>query len=79
MAELAGQRITGTPMSERELFSRALENIRSLRDCYRGLAISRMDERWLVPARAMEELEDNTKNLMVAKYKPFLLLPRHMS
>ncbi len=63
-------------MSERELFTRAIENIQGLRDCYRGLAHMRNDERWLVPARAMEQLEDQTKRLMVAKHRPFLILPR---
>lgn len=72
-----GQRITGTDMSERELFVRAIDNIRSLRDCYRGLALKRGDERWLVPARLMENLEDNTKKLMVAKHVPFLITPRN--
>lgn len=76
MPELAGQRITGTPLSERDLFLRALDSIRTLRDCYRGLGLLRTDERWLVPARAMEELEDRTKRLMVAKHRPFLIRPR---
>jgi hypothetical protein len=71
-----GQRITGTDISERELFVRAIDNIRSLRDCYRGLALKRGDERWLVPARLMEGLEDNTKRLMLAKQMPFLITPR---
>lgn len=78
MPELIGQRITGTEVTERDLFLRAIENIRSLRDCYRGLALKRGDERWLVPARAMEELEDRTKWLMTARQTPFLLLPRRM-
>ena len=76
MAELAGQRITGSPMNERELFGRALDSIRTLRDCYRGLGLLRNDERWLVPARMMEQLEDQTKQLMVAKHRPFLIIPR---
>lgn len=79
MPELAGQRITGTPLSERDLFLRALDSIRTLRDCYRGLGISRRDERWLVPARMMEQLEDQTKALMVTKHRPYLIIPRHLS
>lgn len=73
---LIGQRTRGTELSERELFGRAIENIVALRDCYRGLALKRGDERWLVPARQMEVLEDATKKLMSAKQVPFLILPR---
>lgn len=73
MAEFA----SGNPLTERELFGRALESIRILRDCYRGMAHSRRDERWLVPARMMEQLEDRTKELMVAKHRPFLIIPRY--
>ena len=65
----------GTHLSERDLFARAIHSIQNLRDCYRGLALSRNDERWLVPARMMEQLEDNTKRLMVAKQRPFLITP----
>ncbi len=79
MSEIAGQRINGRRLSERDLFVRAIENIVSLRDCYRGLALSRGDERWLVPARLMERLEDQTKRLMVAKQHPFLIIPRNVS
>lgn len=73
-----GQRMFGRTMSERELFTEALGNIKRLRDCYRGLALSRGDERWLVPARLMEELEDRTKRLMTQRQTPFLILPRRM-
>ena len=76
MPDIPGQRITGTPMSERELFGRAIEAIHNLRDCYRGLSLSRNDERWLVPARFMEELEDRTKRLMTMRHTPYLILPR---
>lgn len=76
MPELTGQRITGTNLSERELFGRAIENIAALRDCFRGLALLRGDERWLLPARQMEALEDATKRLMTARQVPFLILPR---
>lgn len=79
MSEIAGQRINGTRLSERDLFVRAIENIQSLRDCYRGLGLMRGDERWLVPARLMERLEDQTKALMVAKQRPFLITPRHFN
>lgn len=71
-----GQRMFGRTMSERELFSEAIANIKKLRDCYRGLALSRNDERWLVPARLMEELEDRTKKLMTQRQTPYLILPR---
>jgi nitrate reductase beta subunit len=76
MPEIAGQIIEGRQMSERELFVHAIQNIKQLRDCYRGLALSRGDERWLVPARMMEELEDRTKRMMTARQSPFLILPR---
>lgn len=73
---LIGQRTRGTELSERELFGRAIENIVALRDCFRGLALKRGDERWLVPARQMEALEDATKRLMTQRQVPFLILPR---
>lgn len=76
MTELAGQRLSGTDMSERELFQRAIHHIQNLRDCYRGLALKRGDERWLVPARFMEELEDRTKRLMVQRQAPYFIAPR---
>lgn len=75
MPEIDGQMIVGTALSERDLFQRAIHSIQSLRDCYRGLALKRGDERWLVPARMMEQLEDQTKKLMVAKQRPFLITP----
>ena len=78
MPELNGQIISGSSLSERDLFVRAIHHIQNLRDCYRGLALNRGDERWLVPARMMEQLEDNTKRLMVAKQRPFLITPRKM-
>ncbi len=76
MPEIAGQRITGIDVTERELFARSIHHIKSLRDCYRGLALKRGDEHWLVPPRMMEELEDRTKRLMTARQTPFLILPR---
>lgn len=71
-----GQRMFGRDMSERECFAEAINCIQKLRDCYRGLSLLRRDERWLVPARMMEELEDRTKRLMVAKQSPFIITPR---
>ena len=78
MPEIGGQRIIGTGLSERDLFQRMLHHTQNLRDCFRGMALSRGDERWLVPARMMEQLEDSTKKLMVAKQRPFLIPPRRI-
>jgi hypothetical protein len=73
--ELGGQIISGSSLSERDLYARMIHYIQNLRDCYRGMSLSRGDERWLVPARMMEQLEDSTKRLMVAKQRPFLITP----
>lgn len=76
MPELSGQLHSGSAMSERDCFQQAVHHVQCLRDCFRGLALLRGDERWLVPARNMEGLEDGIKRLMVAKHRPFLIMPR---
>lgn len=63
-------------VSERELYNRALDHVRGLRECFRGLALHRGDERWLMPARLMDALEDNVKSMMFERAARWLM-PGH--
>jgi hypothetical protein len=62
--ELAGQLQSGTPMSERECFHRALYHLNGLKACMSGLANSRKDMRWLIPVRICNQIEDSIKKLI---------------
>lgn len=75
MSDIQGQRHTGTPMTERDCFQRAIFHLSGLRDCLRGLALLRGDQRWLLPARVTEQLEDNIKRMMTRRAHPLLILP----
>ena len=75
MSELAGQRISGSPMTERECFQGAIHGIQTTRDCLRGLALLRNDMRWLVPVRLLESMKDHIERLMVRKEQKLLWLP----
>lgn len=63
MPELAGQRHTGTPLTEKECYSNAIEGLRMARDSLRGLALLRGDGRWLLPVRLLEEIADRVTKL----------------
>lgn len=76
MPELAGQIRSGRPLSERECFVEAIGHLKGLRDCLRGLALLRMDQRWLLPVRLTEHLEDAVTRMMNRAGKPPLLIPR---
>ena len=76
MPELAGQLRSGTPMDERTCYVEAIGHIRGLRDCLRGLALLRMDQRWLLPVRFCEQLEDTVKKMMNRGGKVPILVPR---
>ena len=76
MPEIAGQRITGSSMTERDCFIRAIAAIRELRDCLRGLALLRNDQRWLLPVRVTEQLEDAVKRMMTSTRSKLLILPQ---
>ena len=73
--EIAGQRITGSPLSERDCYARAIYHIQGLRECLRGLALLRNDLRWLVPVRFAEQLEYNVRRMMTARQSKILVLP----
>ena len=62
-------------MSERDWFLRAIAAIRDLRDCLRGLALLRNDQRWLLPVRVTEQLEDSIKRMMTSTRAKLLILP----
>lgn len=72
---LIGQQTKGTALDERALYGRMIEYTAMMRDCYRGMALLRGDERWLVPARQMDALADATKRMMTSRQTPFLILP----
>jgi hypothetical protein len=76
MPELNGQRHVGSPMSERDCFVEAIGHIRGLRDCLRGLALLRNDQRWLLPVRVTERLEDSVKRMMTSTAAKLLILPQ---
>lgn len=75
MPELIGQRVSGTPLSERQCFELAIEHCHGLRDSLRGLALLRADTRWLIPVRLIEKMEDSIRKLMVKGGPRIVLLP----
>ena len=75
MPEIAGQLITGRPMTERECFQGAIHGIQTTRDCLRGLALLRNDMRWLIPVRLLDTMKDSIERLMIQKERKLLWLP----
>jgi hypothetical protein len=70
MPELLNQRISGTPMSEKDCFERAIFHATGLRDSVRGLALLRHNDTnhafgWLAIVQVLDQLVDNIKKLMV--------------
>lgn len=70
MDGLMGQRQHGTPMSERDCYTRAIHHAQGLRDCCRGLAMLRADDQnhafgWLAVVKILEQLVDNIQKLMM--------------
>ena len=70
MPELANQRVSGTPMSERDCYQQAIYHARALRDCMRGLAILRADDAnharaWLSIVQNLDMMQDLIQKLMV--------------
>ena len=63
MPEIAGQRITGTPLSERECFQRAIEGLSDASHALRGMAALRKDARWLIPVRILDQVIDRIRRL----------------
>ena len=69
------QRFSGTPMTEVECFTRAIDHLQSASNCFRGLAQLRGDMRWLLPVRIMDQMVDKIKVMMVKPGKSLLWLP----
>lgn len=70
MSELLGQRQHGTPLSERDCYTRAIHHAQGLRDSLRGLALLRADDQnhafgWLTVVQNLELMIDLIQKLMV--------------
>ena len=61
----------GSNISEPELYGHMVHYTQKLGECYRGMAHKRGQEKWLLLARLMGEIEHNTKLLMFAKDEPY--------
>jgi hypothetical protein len=61
MPEIAGQRTTGSQLSERQCREIILDGLRRARVGFEGLAALRLDARWVVPVRLIDDLMDATK------------------
>lgn len=64
MPEIAGQIHTGRPLSERECFQHLLFHINGVKTALHGLAVLRMDTRWVMCVRIMDKVEDSVKRLI---------------
>jgi hypothetical protein len=67
--------ISSTPLSEPELYSRAIDHLASASACFRGLAAHRKDARWLLPVRLLDEITDRVRRLMTRGGSRLLWLP----
>lgn len=76
MPELEGQMQSGSPMSERDCYQRALFHLNGLRTSLRGLVAARRDMRWLLIVRILDQIEDNIRKLMVKGGSRIVWLPR---
>lgn len=83
MSELLGQRTHGTPMSERDCYTRAIHHAQGLRDCCRGLAMLRADDQnhafgWLSIVKNLELMTDLIQKLMLrgVRRSPLILPTR---
>jgi hypothetical protein len=63
-AEIPNQLQSGSPYTERELFSRLLHDLGNCHTDARGLAALRKDLRWLAVAGLFEELREKATLLM---------------
>ena len=62
--EIHNQLISGTPLSERELYARYLDLNGQMINVVRGMAASRKDSRWLHLARIHDGIADEVKKLI---------------
>ena len=71
--EIADQRISGSDLSEREIYLRMINHLEQLHTLARGMAQSRKDPRWLAVAGVYDKNKFMVKTLMM---KPMgLVLP----
>ena len=74
--EASGQiRRSGTDMTERDCYTRALYHFQGLKACLRGLAALRMDARWLVPVQWLDRMEDVVKKAITQPGARQIILP----
>ena len=75
MPELAGQRITGSPLSERDCYQIIMKGLADASVGFRGIARLREDMRWLLPVRILDQMVANAK-LMIDRggVKPLIWL-----
>lgn len=76
MPEVAGQRIVGREMSEKECYLVAIKGLREAAAGLRGVAAHRGDGRWLLPVRLLDQITDHVTRLKdKGGLKPMLWLP----
>lgn len=63
--EIAEQRISGSPYTERECYARLIDELGNARDTARGLGHLRKDTRWMMIAGTLQAIQDKVKILMV--------------
>lgn len=78
MSEIAGQRHTGSAMSERDCFLHAIEGLRNASAALRGLALLRGDMRWLIPVRILDSVIASVTKMMTQRGASLLILPDRM-
>ena len=75
MPEIAGQRIAGSPLSERDLYQLTIAGFQQSINALRGLALSRNDMRYLAVVQILDRTCDNVKKLMVRREQKLIWLP----
>lgn len=78
MPEITGQRVTGTPLSERQCREIILNGLAQARVGFEGLVALRMDVRWLRPVQLIDQLVDATKRHFDKGGPRLVILPDHM-
>ncbi len=66
---------SGTPMSETELYARSIDHLQAAANCFRGLAASRKDARWLLPVRILDQIVERVRAMMTRGGSRLLWLP----
>jgi hypothetical protein len=66
---------SGTPMSETELYASSIDHLNAAANCFRGLAASRKDARWLLPVRILDQIIERVRAMMTRGGARLLWLP----